>query len=309
MRELQQAFQSDTTIGSVFLADPKLGRVTRAKAGWERLGASVIARQAPIEQVLHEGHSGAPTVLAVDSMRPMTEVLERYGDRQTIVAQGVGRGSNLEGRVPAIGLSVLSVPERGEQRREILDLFKGLASISEGQTSSSELRQTGIEAMRLHERRQQAAKWSALRVKELDRSRDEDALAQLFWSSVEPSYPIIVRRAEDPSRLRQQALDASVGRDRTAVALVETGVSVHFLMVNTKRAFRKRPFLRAHVAFERSTSSKEALKAFEARVLLGLRIEPAQAPTLRSSSTDEAITLSVFLETIGGFESIEHVSM
>lgn|GEM_PF-6150885 len=63
------------------------------------------------------------------------------------------------------------------------------------------------------------------------------------------------------------------------------------------------------LGFVDTKTAKEALKAFEARVLLGLRIEPAQAPTLRSSSTDEAITLSVFLETIGGFESIEHVSM
>ncbi|MFZ5479104.1 MAG: hypothetical protein ACOZNI_20205 [Myxococcota bacterium] len=234
-------------LDDVNVVDPKEGRSRALAATFARSGARVRAIEERCERAIIDLDPDAATVLAVDEVAPMADILEERPG-QTVLGQGVARGARTPGEAtPVFGLAVAGVPGREKERAEVAHLFREVARLTPP-GSSTIIREEPMAAMRLHAVRQETSALTARRLATIERLPEEDNLATLLLNQVH--YPLVAtqRQAETRAQLTEEALSHG-GKRPVAVALHAEGRVDFFVVAPAIR--RDGGFVRFHTTFQR----------------------------------------------------------
>lgn len=232
----------------VTVADPKPGRASDLGAYYASQGGRSSAFAARCEEVLPALDPDAPVVLTIDEIAPMAQIV-RDPVTQVVLAQGVARGARIGGSPAAVfGVSLASIGDRPSERLVTARLLSVLAERSPPRSSSA-IRESGLDAIHLQRERQVTSEATAKRVAELERTRDEETLARLFFAGVD--YPLVLanQTAGRTREAREEAIEVASGQSgSTAVALVGRD-RVDFYVIEAPKGLR-RATVRLWVPFE-----------------------------------------------------------
>jgi hypothetical protein len=219
-------------VGEVTVIDKKPGRAEALSAQLREVGARAQAIEGAVEEVVADLDPQVPTVLAVDEVAPMAQVAG-LADR-VVFAQGVGRGpGSATEPAPALGINVLAVPERPAERRQVVELLRAMAAFTPPQ-SSAVLREDGLTAMALQRARANTSEHTAQGLMELERARERESLASLFWARTH--YPLTIANGEGRRHARHLAVELGDGKPGpVAVALLQSDGAVDIYALDWSR--------------------------------------------------------------------------
>ncbi len=253
----RQLARHGVSIGEATLVDPLPGRARDLAASLDELDTHFTTLEARGEDVFDALPGDGPIVGATDSVTS-TKLTVQQADRRDVLTQGVLQAFTTD-RHPGtvIGLNVNAFPERPRERQEATRFYEVLERLSPERRSSTNIRQRPFAARSLQKARSEAASSTVRAVTELERTREAETLAELFW--FEQTYPLVLAERDDTSvRIaEEQAIHLVERLERGAVALM-SDKGVEFVII--ERDFG-RPWVRHSVRFEQPPPAPAPVRA------------------------------------------------
>jgi hypothetical protein len=194
-------------VNDVVIADPKEDRALQLAEVWRDRGVRAEGLSEACENAIKRIDADA-VVLAIDTIKPMAEILERkpLPTQWQLLARGLGTNG------PIVGLAGTIREGISQERASSVKLIDELSSFIMPQ-SSSNIRENLLNADMLHTMRKRVSQHSIRRLAVIDRDPQDisEGALNLFWGM--KMYPLVIRERPVDQRwkeIRQQALQTEL---------------------------------------------------------------------------------------------------